>query len=78
MAQPENIVLKDPHTKTLKIIDFGTAQDLTDNKKIQLLAGTPEFVGKKKDRYCCFLSGCDWFVDKQLFIPAGIAGACVW
>lgn len=47
-TQPENIVLKDTETKTLKIIDFGTAQDLSNNKQVSMMAGTPEFVGERQ------------------------------
>lgn len=43
--QPENIVLKDLETKQLKIIDFGTAQDLTKSKSLKAMVGTPEFIG---------------------------------
>ena len=44
--QPENIVLKDKAAKQLKIIDFGTAQDLTTNPNIKAMVGTPEFICK--------------------------------
>ncbi len=44
--QPENIVLKEKDGKQLKIIDFGTAQDLSVNPKIKSMVGTPEFIGK--------------------------------
>ena len=44
--QPENIVLKDKDAKQLKIIDFGTAQDLTKNPTIKTMVGTPEFIGE--------------------------------
>ena len=44
--QPENIVLKDESAKQLKIIDFGTAQDLSINPSPIVMAGTPEFVGE--------------------------------
>ena len=42
--QPENIVLKDKDAKQLKIIDFGTAQDLTKNPAVKAMVGTPEFI----------------------------------
>ena len=44
--QPENIVLKDSSAEQLKIIDFGTAQDLTINPKPSVMVGTPEFIGQ--------------------------------
>jgi serine/threonine protein kinase len=46
-GQPENIVLKERDGKNLKIIDFGTAQDLNVNPKPQVMVGTPEFIGTK-------------------------------
>ena len=46
--QPENIVLKDKGAKQLKIIDFGTAQDLTTNPNVKAMVGTPEFICKWK------------------------------
>lgn len=47
--QPENIVLKDKGAKQLKIIDFGTAQDLTTNPNIKAMVGTPEFICEYED-----------------------------
>ncbi len=44
--QPENIVLKEKDGKQLKIIDFGSAQNLSVNPKIKSMVGTPEFIGK--------------------------------
>ena len=44
--QPENIVLKDSTAGQLKIIDFGTAQDLSINPCPKVMLGTPEFIGK--------------------------------
>ena len=43
--KPENIVLKERDGKQLKIIDFGTAQDLTINPRPKVMVGTPEFIG---------------------------------
>ena len=43
--QPENIVLKEKDGKQLKIIDFGTAQDLSVNPNVKAMVGTPEFIG---------------------------------
>ena len=45
-AQPENIVLKDDSAEQLKIIDFGTAQDLSINPSPVVMVGTPEFIGE--------------------------------
>jgi serine/threonine protein kinase len=42
--KPENIVLKDRTAAQLKIIDFGTAQDLSINPKPSVMVGTPEFI----------------------------------
>jgi serine/threonine protein kinase len=42
--KPENIVLKDRTAKQLKVIDFGTAQDLSINPKPTVMVGTPEFI----------------------------------
>jgi len=39
-------VLKDKDAKQLKIIDFGTAQDLTITPNAKAMVGTPEFIGK--------------------------------
>ena len=47
--QPENIVLKDMESKQVKIIDFGTAQDLNKNRNIKAMVGTPEFIGKWRE-----------------------------
>lgn len=44
-VQPENIILKGKGGGQLKIIDFGTAQDLGVTPKPKVLVGTPEFVG---------------------------------
>ena len=44
-TQPENIVLKEKDGKQLKIIDFGTAQDLSVNPSVKAMVGTPEFIG---------------------------------
>ena len=44
-TQPENIVLKDPSAQRLTIIDLGMAQDLSTNRNVKVMAGTPEFVG---------------------------------
>ena len=46
LSQPENIVLKDRTAKQLKVIDFGTAQDLSINPKPTVMVGTPEFIGE--------------------------------
>ncbi len=46
-TQPENIVLKDKDAKQLKIIDFGTAQDLKKHPDHKAMVGTPEFIGMK-------------------------------
>ena len=45
-VQPENIVLKDSGAEQLKIIDFGTAQDLSVNPRPKVMVGTPEFIGE--------------------------------
>lgn len=45
LAQPENIALKEKDGKVLKIIDFGTAQDLSVTPKPKVMVGTPEFIG---------------------------------
>lgn len=42
--KPENIVLKDKMDKQLKIIDFGTARDLSLEKNVKVMVGTPEFI----------------------------------
>jgi serine/threonine protein kinase len=42
--KPENIVLKDKSAEQLKIIDFGTAQDLSINPRPTVMVGTPEFI----------------------------------
>ena len=41
-------MLKDKDAKQLKIIDFGTAQDLTITPNAKAMVGTPEFIGKDK------------------------------
>ena len=43
--QPENVVLKEKDGKIIKIIDFGTAQDLSLNPHPKTMVGTPEFIG---------------------------------
>ena len=48
--QPENLVLQDKDAKQLKIIDFGTAQDLNINPKVKVMVGTPEFIGESMFR----------------------------
>ena len=40
-------MLKDSSARQLKIIDFGTAQDLSINPKPTVMVGTPEFIGEK-------------------------------
>ncbi len=39
--------MKEKGGRVLKIIDFGTAQDLSVNPKPKVMVGTPEFIGKK-------------------------------
>jgi len=39
--------LKEKDGRNLKIIDFGTAQDLAVNPKPKVMAGTPEFIGER-------------------------------
>ena len=39
-------MLKDSSAKQLKIIDFGTAQDLSVNPRPTVMVGTPEFIGQ--------------------------------
>lgn len=51
MLQPENIVLKERGGKQLKIIDFGTAQDLNVNPRPKVMVGTPEFIGTCTYKY---------------------------
>lgn len=45
--QPENMVLKDGTSKHIKIIDFGTARDLSVSRDVKVMVGTPEFIGKE-------------------------------
>ncbi len=49
--QPENIVLKEKDGKVIKIIDFGTAQDLSINPKPKSMVGTPEFIGMSMNNH---------------------------
>ena len=37
-------MLKDLKGKELKIIDFGTAQDLSVTPDVKVMLGTPEFI----------------------------------
>lgn len=39
-------MLKDDSAEQLKIIDFGTAQDLSINPSPVVMVGTPEFIGE--------------------------------
>lgn len=38
-------MLKESGAEQLKIIDFGTAQDLSINPNPKVMVGTPEFIG---------------------------------
>ncbi len=49
LLQPENVVLKDRSSRMIKIIDFGTSQDLSVNPPPSVMVGTPEFIGKNID-----------------------------
>ncbi|KAL5482196.1 hypothetical protein EMCRGX_G022491 [Ephydatia muelleri] len=49
--KPENIVLKDPSAQRLTIIDLGMAQDLSTNRNVKVMAGTPEFVAPEVINY---------------------------
>jgi hypothetical protein len=40
------MVLKSIDTREIKIIDFGTAQNLSKTKDVKAMAGTPEFICK--------------------------------
>ena len=42
--KPENIVLCNRDSNTIKIIDFGLAQRLETGKEIKTLSGTAEFI----------------------------------
>lgn len=54
--QPENIVLARDGSSTIKLVDFGSARDLSMEKKGSALTivGTPEFVGE----CICVWCGC--------------------
>lgn len=54
--QPENIVLKESGAEQLKIIDFGTAQDLSINPQPKVMVGTPEFIGTDNIRLSPIIS----------------------
>ena len=49
--QPENIMLVNPSSNQVKLIDFGLARKYNPNETMQALCGTPEFVGM----LCCYL-----------------------
>ena len=40
-------MLKDSSAEQLKIIDFGTAQDLSVTPTPKVMVGTPEFIGER-------------------------------
>lgn len=44
--KPENILCLTQAGNRIKIIDFGLAREYDPDKKLQVLFGTPEFVGK--------------------------------
>ena len=44
--QPENVMLVDPNSTDIKIIDFGLAKRYSPNEEIKVLSGTPAFAGK--------------------------------
>ena len=76
--KPENIVLKNPDTKEVKIIDFGTARNLSICPDVKVMVGTPEFIAPEVLNYdpvsCaadmwaigvitfCLLTGCSPFL----------------
>ena len=47
LDQPENIVLTDLRSKRIKIIDFGTAVEISPNQQQKAMEGTPDFVLQK-------------------------------
>jgi death-associated protein kinase len=49
--KPENMVLKSIDTREIKIIDFGTAQNLSKTKDVKAMAGTPEFISPEVLNY---------------------------
>ena len=46
-SKPENVMLVDPNSTDIKIIDFGLAKRYSPNEEIKVLSGTPAFAGKK-------------------------------
>jgi serine/threonine protein kinase len=48
--KPENVMLLDRQNCLIKIIDFGISRKLRPGEKVMETYGTPEFVGKKKER----------------------------
>jgi PREDICTED: death-associated protein kinase 1-like len=56
--KPENIMLLEKNTKSLKLIDFGLSRVVNSDSDIREIMGTPEFVGnlrKKQIWQCIFI-----------------------
>lgn len=49
--KPENIMCKSRSCHQIKIIDFGLAQRLEDDKSVRVLFGTPEFISPEIINY---------------------------
>ena len=51
LDQPENIVLTDLRSKRIKIIDFGTAVEISPNQQQKAMEGTPDFASPEVVNY---------------------------
>ena len=51
LHQPENIVLTDLRSKRIKIIDFGTAVEISPNQQQKAMEGTPDFASPEVVNY---------------------------
>lgn len=49
--KPENVLCMTKTGNRIKIIDFGMARRFDPEKKLQILFGTPEFVGEQRRHY---------------------------
>jgi len=57
--KPENVVCTQRDDANVKIIDFGTAQELEPDRQIKSMVGTPEFVAPEVVSYDYISTGTD-------------------
>lgn len=67
--KPENIMLVNPHSTQIKLIDFGLARRYKKGDSLKVLFGTPEFMGPEVINYDQVTTATDmWSIGKLRMI----------